>query len=672
MRMVLDFATPNLESSLFKIDTTPIECSLDDLGTIQLKMVSHTSLEPLWDFLVREYHYLGYRRIIGQRLKYIVFAWGQPIAALGWKAAYLKIEARDCFIGWTKEQRGKYLNRIANNNRFLILNWIRVPNLASYLLSRNIRVISNDWHTVYGQKLLLVETFVDPKRYKGSCYKASNWIYVGNTKGYTKQGAGYKYHGSIKEIYVYVIDPNFRKIINCKKCPFPRKPPENMKMERATNMMIQQADYNPDLIPWMDLTLEVVEKVAEELVSFHKEFDDSFYRVEQRILGQYYLQGLLSNIERKNVEAIALEYLNPHEVRSLQKFVTNYRWDEEMMLARAQVLLSELIVSEGGMITLDGSDFPKKGKESVGVARQYCGNTGKIDNCQSGVFIGYTSAKGYGLIDRQLYMPEKWFTKEYEEQRKKCRIPKDISFKTKIEIALELIKNVRDTGLFPARWIGFDTTFGNDSKFRNAIDSLSMNYIAGIRSDTLVWLKRPEVGIPPYRGKGRPAKKEQVLKKDEKALHVSDIAGYTDIEWETMILGEGAKGPILARLCMMRVVEYKDRLPGKDLWLIMRKDSDGKIRYFFSNATEDISKEELKRVVIMRWPIEQCFEDGKKHLGMDHYEHRSWQGWHRHMTYVFLALLFLLRLRIRFKKNSIADFTTSTAISSRSLSRRKT
>ena len=104
MRMVLDFATPNLESSLFKIDTTPIECSLDDLGTIQLKMVSHTSLEPLWDFLVREYHYLGCQRIIGQRLKYIVFAWGQPIAALGWKAAYLKIEARDCLLAGQKSK----------------------------------------------------------------------------------------------------------------------------------------------------------------------------------------------------------------------------------------------------------------------------------------------------------------------------------------------------------------------------------------------------------------------------------------------------------------------------------------------------------------------------------------------------------------------------------------
>ena len=224
-------------------------------------------------------------------------------------------------------------------------------------------------------------------------------------------------------------------------------------------------------------------------------------------------------------------------------------------------------------------------------------------------------------------------------------------FKTKNQIALELIGKVLGTGLFPAEWVGFDASFGSDSKFRDAVDSLELKYLGDIRSNTLVWLTRPEVGIPPYSGIGRPAEKEQVL--ESEPIHVSDIANDPELEWEITILAEGAKGPIIARLCFMRVVECRDGLPGKDLWLVMRKDADGKLRYAFSNAPEDISKEELKRALIMRWPIEQCFEDGKKYLGMDHYEHRSWPGWHRHMTYVILAQLFLLKLRLGSKKNSL-------------------
>ena len=419
-------------------------------------------------------------------------------------------------------------------------------------------------------------------------------------------------------------------------------------------MMIQNADFDPDLIDWEVLTPEVVEKMAEALVAFHDEFHDAFCRVEQSILGQCYLQGLLGEmLRRKTIEAIALKYLGASRVRSLQKFITNYRWYDGVILNKANVMLSELIAEKNAMITFDGSDIAKKGDNSVGVARQYCGNTGKTDNCQAGVFVGYTSSKGYGLIERELYMPEQWFSEDYAERRLKCQVPEDLVFKTKNQIGLELISKVLASGLFPAEWVGFDAGFGCDSKFRDAVDSLELKYLGDIKSNTLVWLNRPEVGIPPYSGKGRPAEKERVLASQEPPVHVSDIANDPELEWETTSLAEGAQGPIIAQLCFMRVVEYRDGLPGKDLWLVMRRDVDSKLRYAFSNAPVDISKEELKQALTMRWPIEQCFEDGKKYLGMDHYEHRSWPGWHRHMTYVILAQLFLLRLRLQSKKNSL-------------------
>ena len=351
----------------FPFDTNPIECSLSDLGEIRLEMVSGSSLESLWNILVKEYHYLGHQRIFGRRLKYLAFVDRRPIAALGWSTASIRLEARDCFIGWSEEQRKKYLKHVVNNNRFLIPNWIRVKNLASCLLARGIKAVTRDWYEKYGQRPFLLETFIDPGRYYGTSYKAVNWIYVGNSKGYGLGRAGYEYHGSLKEVYVYVVERDFRKIINCRQRPFFWKCPISQKKEKADSMIIQRADYNPDLIDWEGLTPEMIEKLAEELVEFHDEFRDAFCRVEQSILGQYYLQGLLGNVQRKNVEAIALQYLGASRVRALQKFMTNYRWDDTVMLAKAQAMLAGIIAEENGMITLDGSDIPKKGKESVGV-----------------------------------------------------------------------------------------------------------------------------------------------------------------------------------------------------------------------------------------------------------------------------------------------------------------
>lgn len=631
------------------IDRTVVEGSLSELGDIRLERARGDVLEGLWNVLVREYHYLGHRRIAGKRMKYLAFAGCRAIAALSWKSGCLRLEARDCFIGWSDEQRREYVRHVLNNNRFLIPNWIRVKNLASHLLARSTRMIVRDWELEYGVKPWVLESFVDPARFRATSYRAAGWRNVGRTKGYGRVGGSYEYHGLFKEVYVYVVEHGFREIIDCRQRPFLWKCPVQKK-EEADSMTIQKANYDPALIDWERLTPEVMEKIAKQLVLFHNEFDEAFRRVEQSVLGQYYLQGLLGTVSRKNVEAMAIQYMGGSRVRALQSFMTSHRWDDPIMLRKAQTMLAELIAEENGMITLDESDIPKKGKESVGVGRQYCGNTGKRDNCQAGVFLGYTGSKGYGLLDRELYVPEVWFTSEYEERRKKCRVPEDLEFRTKNQIGLELIGKALDTGLFPSGWVGFDASFGSDSKFRDAMDSLETKYLGDIRCNTLVWLDRPRVGIPSYSGRGHRPEKERVLEGEPPPILVSEIAVDPQLEWQTTVVAEGAQGPIIAQLCFMRVVEHRDGLPGKEVWLVMRRDAEGKLKYAFSNASADIAREELKRAVTMRWPIEQCFLEGKKHLGMDHYEHRSWPGWHRHMTYVILALLFLLRLRLSLKK----------------------
>jgi SRSO17 transposase len=650
-----------------EINKAPIICDLKTLSpSISLEMVSHSIHEPLWNQLVSNYHYLGYRNLLGHRLKYLAFSESRPIAAFSWSAPALKLRSRDNFVGWSNIQRRKHLRRIANNSRFLIPYWVHVPHLASHLLARCVQRLKLDWPRYFHYSLWGLETFVDPQRFKATSYKAANWQFLGHTHGSTKHGQGYKYHGIIKEVYFYVLDPHFRKHIGCQQKPSDPShgpPPIFQKLEEL-EMLLQYADWNPDVMPCMDLTEQDIEEMADELIKFHQEFHSCFGRTEHRRLGLAYLSGLLSNSKAKSIEPIALEFLGQQSVRSQQRFMKTYRWDLEAMDSRHLAMLSEDISCPNGMINTDSSEFLKKGKESVGVARQYCGEAGKTDNCQSGVFVGYSSKKGYGLLTSQLYMPKSWFSEEYDERRNFNLVPSDLEFQTKPQIALALINKVVETGLFPAKWIGCDATFGSDINFLNSLPQ-RMYYFAGIRSNTQVFLERPEVGLPPYKGRGPRPKKTKVLPGQPEPKTVSKIARSENILWTPVILAEGAKGPIIAEVVALRVYLSRDGLPEDDAcWLFIRRSQDGQIKYAISNAPEDIPFSELCEVSTMRWPIEQCFEEGKSHLGMGDYEHRSWPAWHRHMMYVFLGLHFLLRLRLKNKKNSCANFTSSTEIGS--------
>ena len=638
-----------------QIDSSPISGAVHTLPAVTLQVASGSNLEVVWDQLVRRHHYLGYQRLLGHRLKYLAFMQDRPVAAISFSAPALKLRVRDNYIGWSSEQRKTYLCRVANNSRFLIFPWVEVKNLASHVLAITLARLTRDWEERFGLKLWLVETFVDPARFKGTCYRAANWRFIGQTFGSGKYRKGYVYHGSIKEVYVYELEPRFREEIGCERksySPFHRPSPSIKKVE-ALEMILRHAGWDPDMVPWMKLTEEDVKLIAEELVQFHGQFYEYFGRKEHRRLGLAYISRLLSNKEAKSIEPIALEFLDENAVRPLQMFMKSYRWDHEAMETSHQSLLAQTIASEDGMITVDSSEFAKKGKESVGVARQYCGALGKVDNCQSGVFVGYSSVNGYGLLTSRLYMPESWFSKEQEQRRKDNLVPEDIVFRTKPQIAGDLINKIERTNLFPAKWIGCDATFGSDWEFLEALPN-GKYYFAGIRSNAQVFLQKPIVGLPPYQGHGRRPCKQRIMK--GKAFTVGNIAKSKRCVWSRVKLAEGAKGPIMADVACLRVYPSRNGLPqGSSVWLFLRRTTDGQIKYAFSNAPEDTPLSELCKAATMRWPIEQCFQDGKSQVGMDHYEHRSWPAWHRHMIYVSLALHFLLRLRIQFKKNSGTD-----------------
>ncbi len=199
----------------FDFNPAAIEGKLNAYLPLSFKMVCHSALrdlETLWNQLIADYHYLGYNNLVGSHLKYLVYtANGDMVAALGWGSAVWKLKPRDKAIGWSIHQRKQHLHKVANNYRFLILPWVKIPCLASHILSQNIRILNDDWNQRYNYSLSLLETFVDGSRFKGTCYRAANWIYVGQTKGFAKKGNSFQYHGQPKEVFLYPLSRHFRK-----------------------------------------------------------------------------------------------------------------------------------------------------------------------------------------------------------------------------------------------------------------------------------------------------------------------------------------------------------------------------------------------------------------------------------------------------------------------------
>jgi hypothetical protein len=193
------------------IDTTPIEGPLSLLRPLEFQQVRRTSEEPLFNGLIEEHHYLGYEQPVGEHLKYVVWFEGRPVACLAWSSAPRHLASRDRYIGWSGEARRRNIRFIAYNTRFLILPWVRVPHLASHILSRMAARISADWQRLYEHPIYFLETFVDTGRFRGTCYRAANWVLLGKTTGRGKQCNSYVPNRSIKEVLGYPLTKHFRQ-----------------------------------------------------------------------------------------------------------------------------------------------------------------------------------------------------------------------------------------------------------------------------------------------------------------------------------------------------------------------------------------------------------------------------------------------------------------------------
>jgi hypothetical protein len=196
-----------------RIDTTPLEGRIDQIGALEFTQVRRTPEERLFNSLLEQYHYLRYQQPVGEHAKYLVWSQGRPIACLAWSSAPRHLGSRDRYIGWSAAARRSNIRFIAYNTRFLILPWIRIENLASHILARMATRISDDWQQMYGHPIYFLETFVDPERFRGTCYRAANWILLGKTTGRGKQSNSYVPNRSIKEILGYPLTKRFRELL---------------------------------------------------------------------------------------------------------------------------------------------------------------------------------------------------------------------------------------------------------------------------------------------------------------------------------------------------------------------------------------------------------------------------------------------------------------------------
>lgn len=396
--------------------------------------------------------------------------------------------------------------------------------------------------------------------------------------------------------------------------------------------------------PVLALTSADVRGLTTALDVYCAQFAPLFRRSEQRQWARKYLEGQLLALPRKSIEPMALA-LEGGNVQAMQQFISEGGWDDAVVLHKHQQLVADTLgEARTGVLIVDGSDFPKQGAESVGVARQWCGALGKVANCQASVLAAYASSAGYTLVDRRLYVPEEWFAAAHAGRRQACGVPAHVPFQTKPQLAWEMIQALQARGALPFRYVTMDEGFGRNTALLDHVAAADLIYLAEVPHDTRVWRERPTPPpadpVPGVRLIDPPPLPERV---DALAQQIPATA------WQPVTLKEGSKGPLRVQVACLRVIAVRDGLPGPAVWLVLRRGltSEAELKTYLCNAPADVPRRTLIWLLGMRWPIELAIREGKDELGMDHYEVRSWRGWHHHLTLTFLAHHFLVWQQIQ-------------------------
>ena len=408
-------------------------------------------------------------------------------------------------------------------------------------------------------------------------------------------------------------------------------------------------------LPTFDLEASDVEGFMDELQEFQSIFHECFTRSEPRTHFFDYMVGQFSKLERKSIEPMALQ-VKGGAIRGMQRFISDVVWDEEHMLWNYHQVVAEEMGDPDGVLMFDESGFVKKGKDSVGVARQYCGSLGKVENCHVGVFAGYASRHGYALVEKRLFLPEQWFHEDHQERRVKCQVPEEVTFHTKPQLAAAMLQAMAHEGLLPFKYIVADCLYGNSPDFLHAVDAcVGVTAFLAIPSETRCWLQRPRTEDKTYRYHGDVHSKRVLVEADNAPCTVAALAACLPASrWYRRTVSEGTKGPIVYEFARQRVTLCKDDLPDRTVWLVIRRTlgAEPSYAYYISNAPVSTPLRLFVWLSGVRWAVEQCFEEGKTELGMAHYEVRKYPGWQHHMLTSMLAHFFLWHLKLRLGKKS--------------------
>jgi SRSO17 transposase len=383
-----------------------------------------------------------------------------------------------------------------------------------------------------------------------------------------------------------------------------------------------------------------------DFTAFHARFAGVFARSEPREECGKYLRGLMADIARKNCWQVA-ERMGEQRPDAIQRLLFGARWEADKARDILQGFVCEEFGEAEGIAVVDETGFEKCGRESVGVKRQYTGTAGKVTNCQVGVFLSYVTSKGHVFLDRRLYLPEEWC--EDQARRTKAYVPKDVKFRTKPQLALEMLASAWDQGV-PMRWVVGDEVYGDAGYFRKGISDRKRRYVLTVSTPTAVWLRRPKVEPAQCSASGRLRRKARLARGAASPLTVEAVAvSWPAEQWERLTVAEGEKGPIVYDWARQRVVESQEGLPGKTVWLLVRRSvkDPTDMAYYLSNAPKNTPLLTLAQVATARWTIEQCFREAKGETGLDEYEVRLWHSWYRHITLAMMAHAWLASVRSR-------------------------
>jgi SRSO17 transposase len=412
--------------------------------------------------------------------------------------------------------------------------------------------------------------------------------------------------------------------------------------------------YTPELDP----------AVLGRLRDYATLFADEFPHARPALWASVYLQGLLLDGERKSIEPLSGRVTLPEELavkdkdQALQQFVNQSPWEEAKVLKRYRSELAGTFQCPEGIFVFDDVSFPKQGTHSVGVQRQYCGALGKKANCQVAVSVHYVSPRGHYPLDLRLYLPDSWL--QDEARLDKAGVPQDQRRAlSKPEIALELLDGVRAEGL-PGWAVVADCGYGVSGDFRDGLEARKLSYLVGVTEDFVVFSQEPKWEHPGTSGpagtSGRPRTRPRLAEGSPRPLPLAELAKAVRLRRVTW--REGTKGKLSGRFAWLRVWPGQGWQTGQcagkgPIWLLIEEQADGKIKYAFSNLPAGTSLRKAVRLWKSRWPVEQGYQQMKEELGLDHFEGRSWRGFHHHAAMVMLAYGFLLLERHRGQEHPV-------------------